>query len=147
MVGDLMSSVAVMRAERAQLAQEAPNSPQLPLIDNRIRAYEAQIAQERTKIAGNTNSLAPKIDTYEQLGLERELADRALTTSTQALDRARLDARRQRLYLERVVSPSLPDSAAEPKRWMALLTIFATMLLVYGTVWLISAGVREHRQV
>ena len=146
LIGQLLSNVAVMRAERAQLAQDTPQNPQIAILDGRIRAYEQQIAAEREKIAGDAGSLAPKINTYEQLALERELADRALTAATQSLDRARLDARRQRLYLERVVSANLPDRATEPKRWRNLLTIFATLLLAFGTYWLVAAGLREHKQ-
>ena len=49
-------------------------------------------------------------------------------------------------YLERIVSPSEPDKPTEPKRWLALLTVFASSLLVYAVGWLVWAGVREHRQ-
>lgn len=146
MIGGLMATLAQLRAERAQLAAASPQSPQLPEIGNRIRAYEQQIAEERSKLAGNATSLAPKIGTYERLSLDQELAARAVTSARTALDSARLEARRQQLYLERVVSPSLPDKATEPKRLLSVLAVLLTTLLAYGVGWLIWAGVREHHQ-
>ncbi|MFY7850579.1 MAG: chain-length determining protein [Brevundimonas sp.] len=146
LIGGLQAQVAGLRAERAQVAAEAPNSPQLPTFDARIRAYEAQIETERAQMAGNSTSLAPMISVYEDLALARELADRELTQATAAVIAAEQEARRQKLYLDRVVSPSLPDEAAEPKRWLSILTVLASTLLAYGIGWLIWAGVREHRQ-
>jgi len=146
MIGDLMTTVARLRAERAQLASEAPNSPQLPLLDARIAAFERQISIERANMAGAQGSLAPKIGVYEDLVLNREFADKQLAAATAALTTAEQEARRQKLYLERVVHPNLPDEATEPHRWMSLLTVFVTCLLIYGVGWLVWAGIREHRQ-
>jgi len=147
MIGQLLSSVATLRAERAELASQAPQSPQLPLIDARIAAFERQVTIERNKIAGDQGSLATKISGYEALALEREFADRALGAASASLDSARLDARRQKLYLERVVNPGMPDRPAEPKRLMAILAVLISTMLVYGIGWLVWAGLREHRQL
>ncbi len=146
LIGGLLSEVARLRADRAQIAAEAASSPQLPVFDSRIRAYERQIAAEREKLAGDAGSLAPKLSIYEDLALSRELADRELTQATAAVISAEQEARRQKLYLDRVVNPSLPDEPSEPKRWLAILTVFASSMLAYGVGWLIYAGVREHRQ-
>lgn len=146
LIGQLSATVAGLRAERAQLAAEAPQSPQLPSLDNRIAAYQGQIAAERAKIAGDAGSLAPRVGAYEDLVLEREFADRQATEAAAALVEARQDARRQRLYLERIVNPGRPDEAMEPRRWLSVLTVLLTMLLTYGIGWLVWAGVREHRQ-
>ena len=146
LIGGLMATVAQLRAERTQVMGEAPNSPQLPIINSRIAAFEGQIAAERAKIAGNSGSLAPKLSAYEDLSLNREFADRELTAATAALTNAEQDARRQKLYLDRIVSPSLPDEPAEPRRWIAILTVLLSSLMAYGIGWFIWAGAREHRQ-
>jgi len=142
----LAGRLAGLRADRAQLAADAPNSPLLANVDSQIRAYENELAAQRAKMAGNANSLAPKISRYEALALDRELADKGVAAARTALDSAHEDARRQRLYLERVVNPSLPDKADEPRRLRAILLVLVTSLLIYGLGWLILAGVREHRQ-
>lgn len=146
-ISGLMTAVATLRAERAETASQAPQSPQLPLMDARIAAFERQITIEREKVAGNQGSLASKISGYETLALEREFADKSLGAANAALDSARQDARRQKLYLERVVNPSVPDRPSEPKRWLAILAVFVSTLLLYGLGWLTWAGLREHRQL
>ncbi|CAL1693013.1 hypothetical protein MMB232_03196 [Brevundimonas subvibrioides] len=146
LIANLRSTVANLSAERSQLMAEAPSSPQLPILNGRIAAYERQIAEERAKIVGSPNSLAPQIGTYEDLVMRRELAGREFAGATAALTSAEQDSRRQKLYLERIVSPNTPDKAIEPKRLIRLFTIFVTFLLAYGVGWLVYAGVREHRQ-
>lgn len=145
-IGGLLVAVAQLRAERAQLAMEAPSSPQLPGIDNRIAAYERQITEARANVAGRSSSLAPKVGAFEELTFRREIADKQLAQATAVLLTAEQEARRQKLYLERIVAPSLPDKPAEPRRWRAILTIFASALLAYGVGWLLWAGVKEHKQ-
>ena len=146
LIGDLLSTIANLQAERAQLAGEAPQSPQLPQIDRRIAAYEAQVSAERDKIAGSTGSLASKIGVYEDLVLGRQLADREVAQATAALLAAEQEAARQKLYLDRIVNPGLPDKSTEPQPVVAVLTVFMSALMAYGVGWLIWAGIREHRQ-
>lgn len=146
LIGRLMVTIAELEAERSQVAASAPQSPQLPGIDNRLAAYNRQLAAERAKIAGNASSLAPRVGAYEELSLKRELAGEQLSQTTAALLSAEHSARRQQLYLERIVSPTLPQEPLEPHRWQAILIVLASTLLAYGIGWLVYAGVREHRQ-
>ena len=147
LIGGLLATVANLKAERAQLASQAPQSPQLPVIEARISAFERQISLERQKIAGASDSLATKVGGYEGLAAEMTLAEKSLAAARTSADSAAADARRQKLYLERVVSPNLPDDASLPKRWLSILTVFGSALMIYGIGWLVWAGLREHRQV
>lgn len=146
-IATLSVAIAQLRAERDQVAAEAPASPQLAPLNRRIAGLESQVEQARSKMAGNSNSLAPKVGTYEDLLLRREIAERRVTLAESSLLSAQQEAARQKLYLERIVSPSMPDKGSEPRRWRSILTIFLSSLLAYGVGWLIWAGVREHRQV
>ena len=83
---------------------------------------------------------------YEQLTLERDLAVKTLEASVANLESARMEARRKQLYLERVVNPNRPDKAEEPKRLRTVFTVLLASLVAYGTLSLIIAGLREHRQ-
>lgn len=147
LIGELLAGIATLEAERSQLAAQAPNSPQLPILDGRLAAFRRQLATERAKIAGGPGSLATKFSEYEALAAERLLAERAMAAASTALDTARLDARRQKLYLERIVSPSVADTATKPDRLRAILMVLITTLLIYGIGWLMWAGLREHRQL
>lgn len=145
LIGELSTRLAVLRAERARIAADAPQSPQLSMLDGQISAFQRQIDAERVRLAGDQDSLAPKISVYENLVMEREFADRMVASATASLSAATLDARRQHLYLDRVVEPNLPDEAEEPRRFRVLAAIFASLLLAYGAGWLILAGLRESK--
>ena len=146
LVGRLEGQLASMRAERAGLAASAPESPQLPVLDRRIAAFSAQLESERTRIAGEADSLAPKVGEYERLTLARDLSVKSVEGAVTTLEAARLDARRKQLYLERVVSPDFPDKAERPRRLLTIFTVLITALVAYATVSLVIAGLREHRQ-
>lgn len=146
LVGQLNARIAELQAERSQITAQTPDSPQLPAIDARIAAYRRQADTERSKVAGGSASLAPQVGVYEELSFNRELATREVVAATTSLLAAEQEARRQQAYLERVVSPSLPQTAQQPRRLLSLLAVFATAMLVYGLGWLVWAGVREHRQ-
>jgi capsular polysaccharide transport system permease protein len=81
------------------------------------------------KIAGEADSLAPKISTYEGLVLQGELANRALMEASAGLLTAQQDARRQKLYLDRIVEPNQADKPTQPQRWRAILIVFLLICL------------------
>lgn len=146
MIGQLETQLATLRAERASQAALAPQSVQLTVMDRRIAGYEAQVAAERARIAGQTDSLAPKIGEYERLMLERDFADKALASADISLEAAQVDARRKELYLERIVFPNVADKAERPYRFRSIALVFISALVLYAIIALILAGLREHRQ-
>ncbi|MNX32773.1 hypothetical protein D3C86_629860 [compost metagenome] len=145
-ISGLLGVVAELKAEYAQLQQSAPQSPQIPILRGRIAAYDVQIEQERAKLTGQAGSLAPKLATYETLVLQRELSEKALIQASAALLTAEQDARRQKLYLDRIVEPNLADRPIEPRRMRAILIVFLSSLMLYLLGRLLWAGLREHRQ-
>ena len=146
LVGKLETVLATLRAQRAALSASAPESPQLPVMDQQIQAFEAQADAQRTQIAGQDTSLAPMIGEYERLVIDRDFAAKELTVASASAEEARLDLNRKKLYLERVVSPNVPDSPRLPKRLYSIGITILTCLLIYGVVVLIIAGLREHGQ-
>lgn len=145
-VGALLVQMAQIRAERDQISAQAPQSPLISSLSARIVALQRQIDQERAKMAGGDNSLVPSVGRYQDLIMERELADRQYAEARAQLVVAQQEASRQKLYLERIVNPSIPDEATEPRRLFNVFAVFLTLMLFYGLGWLIRAGVREHRQ-
>ena len=143
-IGRLVSAEAELRAEIATLQATAPTSPQLPPLRERATAIEQQIAAERARIGGSGDGLADKISAYERLLLEQEFATRLLAHGMTALEAARTEARRQALFVERVVQPGLPDEATEPHRAMMVLTVFGFNVPGAGLAWLLISGLREH---
>jgi len=146
LIGKLEAQIDTLRADRNALAASAPDSPQLAVLDRQISAFEAQLGLERGKIAGDNASLAAKIGEYERLTIERDFAAKELTAVSASLEEAREEARRKRLYLERVVNPNVPDTPLLPMRLFSIAMVFVTTLLIYGTAVLIIAGLKEHGQ-
>jgi capsular polysaccharide transport system permease protein len=142
----LESQLANLKAQRAGLAASAPQSPQLPTLDRDIAAYQTQIGAEQARVAGQADSLAPKVGAYERLVINQEIAGKSLAAAEAALEQAQLEAARKQLYLERVVNPNLPDKSEEPRRFRTILMVFVASLVAYAAISLFVAGLREHRQ-
>ena len=56
----------------------------------------------------------------------------------------RSEALRKGLYLERLVQPSLPDKAMEPRRVRSVFTVVLLGLMLWGVASLVIAAIREH---
>jgi capsular polysaccharide transport system permease protein len=142
----LNGQIATLEAERSSLGALAPESPALPDLDERIRSLKAQSDLERMKVAGVSNSLAPLIGEYERLTLERDFATKDMENADAALQQAQIDARKKQAYIDKVVPPNIPDQAEYPSRFTNVVVVFVSAFILYATIMLIAAGLREHRQ-
>lgn len=146
-VSQLDAAVIALQAERNSIAAMAPQSPELPALDQKILAFEEQRDEERMRVAGESNSLAPEIGEYERLMLDRDYAAKSLAAAFASLEQAQIDARKKEVYLERVVEPDFPDKAELPERLGTVALVFASAFIAYATIMLVVAGLREHRQI
>lgn len=144
LVGRLSSELGSVRAQIAELKAGTAGSPQLVGLQRKATALEQQIAEERRRIADDKDGLAVRIAAYERVQLEREFARQMVSSSEAELIRARNEAARQLLYLERVVEPHLADYSTQPKRLRLVLTVLAGNLLLLLVGWLIWSGIKEH---
>lgn len=144
LIAQLSAELASTRAQLRELSAGSAASPQMPGLRRKVTALEQQITQERARVGRDADGLADRIGDYERLSLERDFARTQLGNAEAELVRAREDATRQRLYLERVVQPSLPDYATHPERIRLMFTVFFANLLLLMIGWLIYSGVREH---
>lgn len=121
------------------------------LID--FASYEIEVARKnldkadaalynfRNQKAPDVNNFIPR---FQQLQLERDTAEKQMASAIAALEQARVDAQRKRLYIERIVNPNLPDYPLEPKRIYGILATLLVSLIVYGIVRMVVGGVKEH---
>lgn len=144
LIGRLSAELAVMTAQLREVRASSPSSPQIPGLERRIAALEGQIALERQRVSSTSDGLAEKIAGYERLNLQREFAVKALVSAVTGLEVARNEARRQQLYLERVVEPHVADYSEQPRRLRSVLLTFAGSMMLFFVGWLLLAGVREH---
>ncbi|MBY0335581.1 MAG: capsule biosynthesis protein [Acetobacteraceae bacterium] len=146
-IGRMEAEAARLRAELQQLQTFArPNNPQIQNLRNRIEGLDNQIAEERRRLSAVGTGVTEQIAAFERLRLEAEFAGRQLTAATASLERATAEAQRQQLFLLRVVEPNLAERSLFPKPFLGTVYVFAALTLVYGLVWLVVAGVREHAQ-
>jgi capsular polysaccharide transport system permease protein len=144
LIARLSAELTAAQTQIREMTMSASSNPALPGLRQRIAALEEQIALERSKIGGEAGGLATKLAAYERLVFEKEFAKNALTVAVKGLEQARLEARRQQLYLVRVVEPVEADISTKPERLRTIIAVLA-LNLVGGLVgWLFLAGIREH---
>ncbi|MGH7031519.1 MAG: hypothetical protein ACREE9_06485 [Stellaceae bacterium] len=144
LVAKLNSERAEAQGMLADALRNSPHSPQIPVLRTRLASLVKLIAEERSKITGDSGSVAAAQTGYEHLDVALQLSEKQLASAYKSLEAARLDAQRQQLYLETIAQPNLPDFALYPKRVVSFSMVLATCLLAYGIAWLLVASVREH---
>ena len=146
-IADLQTKLTSAKIQIAELTRSSPNSPLIASAQRRVSVLQAQIDEQRGRIAGTDSSLVPKIAEFDKLSLDREFAEKALASATASLETARIDAERQQLYLDPIVQPNQADYPAYPKRLASITIVFATCFGIYTVLKLLLAGAREHRSV
>ena len=124
------------------------DAPSVKMLEARIQSLQGQLQSVESEVTNTERSrsevLSQVMGSYEQLDSERTFAEKAYQHALEALDRARMNADRQQVYIAGFVQPSLPEEALYPRR---LRSVGITLLLCCA-LWLIGAftlrTVREH---
>ncbi|MBX9700327.1 MAG: capsule biosynthesis protein, partial [Acetobacteraceae bacterium] len=133
------------RAELAEAGRFArPDAPRMLQLRNRVEALAQQAAEERARITSSGAASPDALGEFERLATERELARTQLASATASLERARVDAQRQQIFLLRIVEPNRAEWARHPKATETVLYVFLILSVGYGLAWLLVAGMREH---
>jgi capsular polysaccharide transport system permease protein len=125
----LSLEAAHVRAQAFELKKTSPQSAQIPTLMVRISALEEQIRAAQRQLVGEDGSLAPRLAEYERYLLFREFAERSFLSAMTALEMARADAQRQKLYLDLISAPLPADHHKYPYR---LLSIGLVILLGFA---------------
>lgn len=144
-LSQLATEIAKLEASLAQQRALAPNSPTIAPIMERITSYRAQMAKIQSTIAGDQDSLATKLQQFEVLSLEKELAGKWLASATQGLEKARQEAFNQRIYLQIISAPNLSDYASKPYRLLGIAAVAGLAFLCFAIVRALYQSVLEHR--
>jgi len=144
-IAKLQDELIATQAQLTQLQTFTKDNPQIPSLQQRVQNLRQEIGAETARVAGGDRSLANKAAEYQRLALDREFSDKQLGSALASLEQARNEAQRKQLYLERIVQPSKPDRAMEPRRLRAMLTTFILGMIAWGVLAILLAGVREHK--
>jgi capsular polysaccharide transport system permease protein len=126
----------------------AANAPAVKLLQAHIDSLKAQqsaVESEATETArSRQQTLSQLMGSYDELESERHFAEAAYQHALEALDRARINADRQQIYVADFVPPSLPEKSLYPRRWRSLGLVFGAALILWGIGNLTVRSVRDH---
>jgi capsular polysaccharide transport system permease protein len=143
-VAKIQEELVATEAQLAQLRKLSPNNPQIIGLVSRADTLRHAVGTEAAKVTGANGSFSARAPNFERLTIESTFADKQLGVALAGLESARSEALRQQLYLERLVQPSLPDKAMEPRRTRSIFTVLLLGLITWGVVSLLLAAIREH---
>jgi capsular polysaccharide transport system permease protein len=151
------TSLLLMQAMSERIRQQSEYfvasramSPTAPTVVNqkmRLDALDDQIEQLKAKLTGKTgesNTVSSSLVRYEELELKRIFAEKLYTMAQDSLERAKLRAERQSLYLTVFVEPMLPEEAKYPQRLAVSLLIPTSLLVIWGIFALLVATIEDH---
>lgn len=124
------------------------DAPSVKMLEARIQSLQTQLRSVESEVTDTEKSrsevLSRVMGSYEQLESERTFAEKAYQHALEALDRSRMNADRQQVYIAGFVQPSLPEESLYPRRLRSV----GIALFLCCAVWLIGAfavqTVREH---
>jgi capsular polysaccharide transport system permease protein len=124
------------------------DAPAVQILEAEIRSLEAQqqsVGGELTDTEKTrTQALSAMMGSYEELEDQRRFAANAYQHALEGLDRARIEAERQQIYVADFVRPSLPEEALYPRRLHALGVVFLIAFAVWAIGGLTIRSVRDH---
>lgn len=110
--------------------------------NQQIKQLEDTLTSDGLAVGGRHASDA--ILEYEGLMVERTIAEKLNDSATMMLNRARVAANRQHVYLAVFVPPTRPELSTVPMRGHALFVAFFAFLVFWGCSSLLVAGVKDH---
>jgi capsular polysaccharide transport system permease protein len=143
-VAKLQQELIATETELAQVRKLSPDNPQIGALNNRAGSLRDAISAEAAKVTSSHGSFSARAPNFERLALDVQFADKQLGVALAELESARAEALQKQLYLERLVQPSLPDKAMEPKRIRSVLIVFVLSLVSWAVASILIASVREH---
>ncbi|TWT12887.1 capsule biosynthesis protein [Reyranella sp. CPCC 100927] len=124
------------------------NAPSIQNMTARLEITDVQIAQLKEKMTGQSSeirNIAAKLSKFEELEVQRQFSERLFTMAQDGLERARMSAERQAVYLTVFVPPSLPEDSLYPRRVAFSILAPLALFVVWSIVALIWASVEDHR--
>jgi capsular polysaccharide transport system permease protein len=126
----------------------SPEAPTLQALKSRLDQLTLQIAQEKAKLTNQSKgsgALADLLPKYEELVVHNQFAEKLYTLAADGLERARLRALTQTIYVNVFVPPVLPQEALFPERFASSLVISLVLFILWGIGALTAALVEDHK--
>lgn len=151
LIASLESRLIDVNARIAALRQTLDaDAPSVNALRRNAEALEAQIIERRQAIGTNVldgagiSAVTQQLALYEELEVERSLAQQAYASALVSLEQARRDADRQQRYLAIHLRPQIAQSAEYPRSLRDILVLSFALIAVWGIGALITYSVRDH---
>ena len=112
--------------------------------DAQIKRLQDQLTNEGLS-AGASNNLTQALLEFEGLQVEQLISEKINESLHLLLDKARLAASRQQIYLATFVPPVLPTTSLYPNRPYALLITFFCAFVLWSASSLLISGIKDQR--
>ena len=124
------------------------DAPSIRILEARVQSLQAQRRAVESEVTDTertrSEALTRVMGSYEQLESERAFAENSYQHALQALDRSRINADRQQVYLATFVRPTLPEEALYPRRFQALGVVFLIAIVIWAIGGIAVQSIRDH---
>jgi capsular polysaccharide transport system permease protein len=131
-------------APQARSLQRTIDSLETELIVVKNQLEAATISNKAAKDDPTKQSVAEVLNKFEELTVEQGFATQAYTTALAAFETAIAEAQRQERYFATFVSPTRPEIALYPLRWLDSFIAFLVLLAVWMVSQFIYRSFRDH---
>ena len=107
-------------------------APQMRVLKRQIDSKEKQVQRVKAQIAGQSDEGDTLADTsvrFSELNFRTNIASQQLQTSIGAYEQLQYSSQQQLMYLDPFLTPTLPQSAEYPRRWLWIgVTLLASLV-------------------
>lgn len=125
----------------------SPDAPSVLRLRNRLDSLDAEIEKlkgQLTSRSGEGRSVSASLVKFEELEMRRIFAEKMYSLAQDALERSRVRAEQQAVYVSVFVPPYLPQEARFPERYSMSLIISIGFLLIWAVAALAAAAIEDH---
>ncbi len=142
----LETKIAEKRAELdAARGTMTSRNQNLRNLEREVAALERQVTSQNRRLTGGTSdTLGRQLENFTSVSLLQDFAVKRYGLALVSLEAAQAEAARKNIYLARIVAPSLPDIATEPRRFYRVMSVFFLTLAGYAMLLLIAASIGDH---
>ncbi|MCJ2080992.1 capsule biosynthesis protein [Methylobacterium sp. J-090] len=117
----------------------------LAAIQYQTKRLQDQLTTEGLSGSDPSNNMTRALLEYEGLQVEKTIAGKLNESANLMVDRARIAANKQQIFLATFVPPDLPIASLFPQRGYALTVGFFCFLVLWSSIALIVAGLKDQR--
>lgn len=153
----LQNQLSTMKTRLSALLKSVDkDAPNARALQKQIDAIEAQLVEHEAQLGTNNPAenkkvspqdqanMAEVLNKFEELTIEQNFATQAYTTALAAFETAIAEAQKQERYFATFVSPTRPEIALYPLRWLDSFIAFLVLLAVWLVSQFLYRSFRDH---